>query len=286
MSGSEITRFPDVYRRSVKKISSYPSGDQTSTYVENVEKFIEYMKDSGELIWVGTGRQEEIADFATRLIKANDIKTSCSKDSSIHYEYDPGNLVIALSSSGETTRTIHYAESAYKRAGCSVPVIAITGKPNSTLAKIAEKTGGFVVKVPGKSKEDTKEYQEKQFLGKHQPLTLSGTLGELYSLEFILDAIGSYTTGYQTMRHHKKFWRKIESYEPDPEQFKRLYKLLPNPIDYKEVDTINSFNKTITCGLGLSGVIARSFAIRLAHCADKGEERRVSYYKDAGNIVS
>lgn len=47
----------------------------------------------------------------------------------------------------------------------------------------------------------------------------------------------------------------------------------------------DSANKTIIGGMGLSGVVARAFAIRLAHCAGENEERRVNYYKDAGSTA-
>ncbi|KXA95655.1 hypothetical protein AKJ65_01330 [candidate division MSBL1 archaeon SCGC-AAA259E19] len=70
------------------------------------------------------------------------------------------------------------------------------------------------------------------------------------------------------------------------ERFPSAFEKSVQKINYGEVERSESFNKTVVCGLGLSGVIGRAFAIRLAHCADAGEERRVSFYKDAGNIVS
>ncbi len=279
-------KIPEVYEESVDKISSHPDDSKAQGYIENSERFIEYLRNSDRVIWIGTGRQEEVADFATRLTKANDKNTFCSKDSSIPYKYRSNDLVVALSSSGETERTIHYAESSYRGIGKPTPVIAITTDPGSTLAQIARKTEGFVVKIPGKSKADKTEYRERQFLGDHEPLTLGGTLGELYTLEFLLDSIGSSVTNRPVMEYHSQFWKKVRKYRPNPEQFRKLYEMLPNPINYNEMECGKSPNKIVIGGLELSGVIARAFAIRLAHCAGENEERRVNYYRDAGSIAS
>ncbi|MFP4005324.1 MAG: SIS domain-containing protein [Candidatus Hadarchaeia archaeon] len=278
-----FTDISEVYEEGVNKISSYPSKEEEKDYKRKSEKFIDMFREAERVIWVGTGRQEEVADFATRITKSNDKDTFCSKDSSIPYKYREDDLVVALSSSGETTRTIHYAESAYNAIKKSTPVIAITTDPNSTLAQIAEKTDGFVVEIPGRSKKDRTEYQERQFSGHHEPLTLGGTLGELYTLEFILDSIGGALSHQSVIDYHNKFWEEIKRYKPDPKKISRFYEMLPEPIAYNNSNgTRDSANKTIIGGMGLSGVVARAFAIRLAHCAREKEERRVNYYKDAG----
>lgn len=280
-------KIPEVYKKSVEKISSHPNEEKEEEYVENAKKFIDLLRKSERVIWAGTGRQEEMANFATRLIKANDKQTFCSSDSSIPYEYGTKDMVVALSSSGETDRTIHYAESAYKPISKSTPVVAITNNENSTLGKISDKTNGFVVKIPGKSKNDRTEYQERQFSGHHEPLTLGGTLGELYSLEFILDAIGSAVTAKPVMEFHKEFWGEVKDFDPSPKQFQKLYEMFPEPVNYLNREKEKTFpNKIVIGGLELSGVIARALSIRLSHCAGKNEERLINYYKDAGNVAA
>jgi len=280
-------KIPEVYKKSVEKISSHPKKEDEKEYVENARKFIDLVRKSERVIWAGTGRQEEMANFSTRLIKANDKQTFCSSDSSIPYEYGSNDMVVALSSSGETKRTVHYAESAYKPIAKSTPVVAITNKENSTLSKIADKTNGFTVKIPGKSKNDRTEYQERQFSGTHEPLTMGGTLGELYSLEFILDAIGSAVTAKPVMEFHEEFWGEVKDFDPSPKQFQQLYEMLPEPINYLDRKEKKKLpNKTIIGGLELSGVIARALSIRLSHCAGENEERLINYYKDAGNVAA
>lgn len=276
-----FSNLPELFRDSVETISSYPSRKKSGRYKDYSKRFIECMRESERIIWVGTGRQEEMADFATRLVKAADKTTYCSRDSSIPYEYKPNDLVVALSSSGETERTIHYAESAYRTDSASTPVVTITTDPSSTLAKIAEKTGGFVVEIPGKSKRDRAKYQRRQFLGEHEALTLGGTLGELYTLEFILDSVGSAVSQKPVLDYHKELWDRVINYDPDIEQFEKLYTLLPRPVNYSKTGK-RPPNKVVVGGLGLSGVVARTFAIRFTHCAKEDEERRVNFYKDAG----
>ncbi len=281
-----FSQIPDVYKLSVEKISSYPSGENRKPYVEKCKRFIELLGNCERVIWVGTGRQEEMANFATMLTKANDKQTFCSSDTSIPYKYNSNDLVVALSSSGETERTVHYAESAFRPISKSTPVVAITTNPDSTLANIAENTGGLVVKIPGKSKVDRTGYRERQFLGDHEPLTLGGTLGELYTLEFIVDSIGSAVSGTPVLEYHNKFWGEVGNYDPNPKQFKDLYEVLPQPVSYSSGSDRIFPNKTIIAGLGLSGVVARAFSIRLSHCAGEEEDRLVNFYKDAGNIAA
>ncbi len=283
----QFQELPELYKKSVERIQEFPSKENVDRYVENSEKFVKLLKESKRVIWIGTGRQEEMADFATRLTKANNKTTFCSKDSSIPYEYRPDDLVVALSSSGETERTVHYAEFAYKSISDSTPVVSITTNENSSLAQLSEKTGGFVVKIPGKSKLDKTKYQERQLAGGHEPLTLGGTLGELYALKFILDCLGSIVSNQPILEYQKEFWNKVKEYDPEPSGFEDLYKKFPEPIDYSAPSKIGKIpNKIIVGGLDLSGVVARTIAIRLAHCAGEDKERRVNYYKDAGNVAA
>lgn len=270
------------YKKSVRQIRSFPEeGEEKQNYVENSEKFIKYINEANRVLIVGTGRQEEIADFVTRILKASDKNVRCSKDPSYPQEYKADDLIIALSSSGSTKRTLHFTKPAYKGIGPSTPVIGITTNPNSPLGEITEKTGGFTIKIPGKSKKDiNKRYQKRQFLGQHDPLSLSGTSGELYTLEFMLDSIGSAVTKKPVMEYHKNLWKKVEDFEPNESKLRQMFELFPDMIDYSggKADA----GKIVIGGLGLSGVISRFFTIRLSHCAIGEKERRVYYYKDKG----
>lgn len=270
------------YKKSVRQIRSFPEeGKETEDYVKKSKKFIEYINDANRVLIVGTGRQEEIADFITRILKASDKNVRCSKDPSYPQEYESDDLIIALSSSGSTKRTIHFTEPAYKGIGSSTPVIGITTNPDSPLGEITEKTGGFTIKIPGKSKKDVnKRYQKRQFLGQHDPLSLSGTSGELYTLEFMLDSIGSAVTKKPVMKYHQELWEKVEDFEPDASKIERMFELLPDMIDYSKGKS--NAGKIVIGGLGLSGVISRFFTIRLSHCAKGEKERRVYFYKDKG----
>ncbi len=282
MKEDPFSIIPDNYKKSVRQIRSFPEeGKEQEEYEKNSKRFIEKINEANRVLIVGTGRQEEIADFITRILKASGKNVRCSKDPSYPQEYRSDDLVIALSSSGSTGRTLHFTEPAYKGIGDSTPVIGITTNPDSPLGRISEKTGGFTIKIPGKSKNTSSaQYQKRQFLGEHDPLSLSGTSGELYTLEFMLDSIGSAVTKEPVMKYHKQLWEKVENFEPDISKLRELYSFLPEMIDYSR-GKMNS-GKIIIGGLGLSGVISRFFTIRLSHCASNEKERRVYYYKDKG----
>lgn len=257
----------------VERLESYPSEANREEYVENVEKFCDYLEKSDKAYFVGTGRQEEVTEFPTRILKANGKNVGHSKNTSYPQEYKSGELVVAYSSSGETSRTLHFSKPAVHK---SVPIIAITTDPDSSLGRIAEKTDGFVVEIPGKSKEDREmEYPESEFIGSGSPLDFSGTSGELYSLKFTLDAIGKYhRDGLEdVLDYSERLWEEVKDFQPGVDQLSEAYEAIPKPGE----------NKTVVSGLGLSGVVGRLFTIRLSHCASaEYDGRDTQFYKDSG----
>jgi len=83
-----------------------------------------------------------------------------------------GDLVLVISGSGSTTLPVTVAEMA-RRLGAKV--IAVTSHPDSPLGKAAD----HIVVVSGReSIAREEEYQSRQLLGAHEPLTPMGTLFE------------------------------------------------------------------------------------------------------------
>lgn len=268
-----FSEIPEGINWMVDTLESYPSEANREEYVENVEKFCDYLERSDKAYFVGTGRQQEVAQFPTRYLKANGKKVGHSEDTSYPQKYEPEELVVAYSSSGETSRTLHFTRPAIKS---STPVIAITTNPDSSLGRIAEKTDGFVVQIPGKSKEEKEvEYPESEFIGSGSPLDFSGTSGELYSLKFTLDAVGNYhRDGLQdVLDYSEKLWEEVKDFEVGVDELLEAYKTISKPGE----------NKRVVSGLGLSGVVGRLFATRLSHCAGLEEDgRNVHFYKECG----
>ncbi len=93
-----------------------------------------------------------------------------------------GDLLIAISGSGETRYTTTIAQEA-KKLGAYV--VAITSYPESMLGSTAD----LKVIIPGRVLDSaTRDYEARQISGEHEPLTPLGTLFELSSMIF-LDAL-------------------------------------------------------------------------------------------------
>ena len=91
---------------------------------------------------------------------------------------DPGDLLIVISGSGETLYPATIARQAKKLGGV---VAAITSYPESTIGKLAD----VVVTIEGRIlPESTPDYESRQIMGIHEPLTPLGTLFELSTMVF------------------------------------------------------------------------------------------------------
>ncbi len=89
-----------------------------------------------------------------------------------------GDLLIAISGSGETRYTTTVAQEA-KKLGAYV--VAITSYPESRLGSIAD----LKVIIPGRILDSAaRDYEARQISGEHEPLTPLGTLFELSSMIF------------------------------------------------------------------------------------------------------
>lgn len=101
------------------------------------------------------------------------------------------DVVIAISGSGQTRSVVNLGKIAKDIIGATV--IAITTNKDSNLGSIADVT----VVLPGKVKEDTRDYMERQMRGEYNHLTPLGTSFEISASVFLDAAIAEliYITG-------------------------------------------------------------------------------------------
>lgn len=93
-----------------------------------------------------------------------------------------GDILLAVSGSGDTTLTVSSAQVA-KRVGAKV--VSITSFPNSNLAKLSD----VVLVVSGRAQRTRSiDYFSRQLLGIHEPLAPLGTVFEL-SVGVLLDSM-------------------------------------------------------------------------------------------------
>jgi len=148
---------------------------------KEVENFIQALLNTRRVFVVGAGRSGLVVKaFATRLMHL-DFEVYVVGET-ITPALRPGDLLVALSGSGETDLIVESAKIA-KKVGARVA--AITSYPRSSLAKLAD----LVVTLPGRTKiANIKGFVRRELYGEYASLTPLGTLFEISSMVF-LDAI-------------------------------------------------------------------------------------------------
>ena len=149
---------------------------------EQVERFVELLveaKRAGRKVFVvGAGRSGFVGRaFALRLMNMNFNVYVIGE--TITPPADRGDILVAISGSGETRGTVTAAEAA-KEAGALV--VAVTSHPDSTLGRLAD----HVVVVKGRTKLAViKDYIARQVRGESEPLGPLGTIFENACMVFL-----------------------------------------------------------------------------------------------------
>ncbi len=147
--------------------------------VEELIRILVEAKERGRRIFViGMGRSGFVGRaFALRLMNMSfDVYVV---GETITPAAERGDILIAISGSGETKGTVSAAEVA-KEVG--VLVVAITSHPESTLGRLAD----HVVVVKGRTKvAERKDYIARQMTGEMEPLGPLGTMFENACMVFL-----------------------------------------------------------------------------------------------------
>ena len=147
--------------------------------VEELIRILVEAKERGRRIFViGMGRSGFVGRaFALRLMNMSfDVYVV---GETITPAAERGDILIAISGSGETKGTVSAAEVA-KEVG--VLVVAITSHPGSTLGRLAD----HVVVVKGRTKvAERKDYIARQMTGEMEPLGPLGTMFENACMVFL-----------------------------------------------------------------------------------------------------
>lgn len=148
---------------------------------KEVDAFVETLIGARRVFVAGAGRSGLVAKaFATRLMHL-DLDVYVVGET-ITPAIRPGDILIAISGSGETDLIVESAKIA-KRIGAKI--IAITSYPSSSLAKAAD----LIVTVPGRTKvAKTTRFMRRELAGEHASLAPLGTLFEIGTMVF-LDSI-------------------------------------------------------------------------------------------------
>ncbi len=147
-----------------------------------VNKFIELLekaKTEGRRVFlIGAGRSGLVAKAVGMRLVHLDIEAYVVGET-ITRPLHKGDIVIAISGSGETTSVASVVKKARELGGV---VVAITSKPSSTIGKLAD----IMIKLESKRPEDDESnYLVRQIEERKAPISPLGTLFELSALIFL-----------------------------------------------------------------------------------------------------
>jgi 3-hexulose-6-phosphate synthase/6-phospho-3-hexuloisomerase len=165
------------FSRHISSLAEKLDRQQVSEFVTHLHRIDQ---EGGYTYVYGAGRSRLVGEaFATRLsnLEYNVFIIGEPTTPAIRR----GDAVILVSGSGETRDTVHAAQRAKERGA---EIFAITSKPHSHLAKYCD----HLIKVPGRTRTDPRDYTADQIAGRYAPLAPMGTLFEI-SAYVVLDSI-------------------------------------------------------------------------------------------------
>lgn len=177
-----IDLFWGEYMMTVKKamtdITEHIEQVSESLKLEEVRGMVDAMIGANKIFIYGAGRSGLVGKaFGMRLMHLDfDVYIV---GETITPAFDEGDLLIAISGSGETKTIVDAAEIAKQQGG---KVVAITSYANSSLGKIAD----VVVTIPGRAKTDVPtDYIARQMLTEYKWTAPMGTLFEDSTMVFL-----------------------------------------------------------------------------------------------------
>ncbi|WP_456365389.1 bifunctional 3-hexulose-6-phosphate synthase/6-phospho-3-hexuloisomerase [Thermococcus sp.] len=165
-------------RKAMKDITEHIENVAESLKLGQVRGFVDAMIGANKIFIYGAGRSGLVGKaFAMRLMHL-DFNVYVVGET-ITPAFEPGDLLIAISGSGETKSIVDAAQIARAEGG---KVVAITSYANSTLGKLAD----VVLEIPGRTKADVPtDYIARQMLTKYKWIAPMGTLFEDSTMVFL-----------------------------------------------------------------------------------------------------
>ncbi|ACS89494.1 MAG TPA: 3-hexulose-6-phosphate synthase [Thermococcaceae archaeon] len=165
----------------IQDITDHIKTVATSLKLEQVRGMVDAMIGANKIFIYGAGRSGLVGKaFAMRLMHL-DFNVYVVGET-ITPAFEEGDLLIAISGSGETRTIVDAAEIAKNQGG---KVVGITSYKNSTLGKLSD----VVVEIPGRTKADIPtDYIARQMLTEYKWMAPMGTLFE-DSTMLLLDGV-------------------------------------------------------------------------------------------------
>jgi len=165
-------------RKAMRDITEHIENVADIIKLEQVRGFVDAMIGANKIFIYGAGRSGLVGKaFAMRLMHL-DFNVYVVGET-ITPAFEKGDLLIAISGSGETKSIVDAAQIARAEGG---KIVTITSYADSTLGKLAD----VVVEIPGRTKEDVPtDYIARQMLTKYKWVAPMGTLFEDSTMVFL-----------------------------------------------------------------------------------------------------
>ncbi|MDI6819801.1 MAG: 6-phospho-3-hexuloisomerase [Candidatus Hodarchaeaceae archaeon] len=174
-------------QRAMREIAEQMTDVSKALDGKQVKDFVQALLRAKRVFVIGAGRSGLVAKaFAMRMMHLG-LDTYVVGET-ITPALRSGDMLVAVSGSGETSLTVGAAEIA-KKIGARIA--AVTSYPNSSLAKIAD----YLVILPGRMKtESTTDFVHRELKGEYASLAPLGTIFEITALVFFDGVIASLMT--------------------------------------------------------------------------------------------
>ncbi|MFN4133951.1 MAG: 6-phospho-3-hexuloisomerase, partial [Candidatus Hadarchaeales archaeon] len=178
VAAERIVREMEEMQPAMKEILAFLNELPNKIDGREAEKFCNAILKAKRIFAVGAGRSGlVIKAFVMRLMHL-DLDVYVIGET-ITPALRPGDLLVALSGSGETDLIVESARIA-KKIGAKIA--ALTSYPRSRLGRLSD----IVVTIPGRTKiAKTKVFMSRELSGEYAPLTPLGTLFEIGSMVFL-----------------------------------------------------------------------------------------------------
>ena len=196
--------YMQTIRKAMKDISEHILNVADILKLEQVRGFVDAMIGANKIFIYGAGRSGLVGKaFAMRLMHL-DFNVYVVGET-ITPAFEPGDLLIAISGSGETTSIVDAAKIAKKEGG---KVVALTSYPDSPLGRLADVT----VEIPGRTKANVPtDYIARQMLTRYRWIAPMGTLFEDSTMIFLDGVIALLMATFQkTEKDMKKKHATLE----------------------------------------------------------------------------
>jgi len=196
--------YMQTIRKAMKDISEHVLNVADILKLEQVRGFVDAMIGANKIFIYGAGRSGLVGKaFAMRLMHL-DFNVYVVGET-ITPAFEPGDLLIAISGSGETTSIVDAAKIAKKEGG---KVVALTSYSDSPLGRLADVT----VEIPGRTKANVPtDYIARQMLTRYRWIAPMGTLFEDSTMIFLDGVIALLMATFQkTEKDMKKKHATLE----------------------------------------------------------------------------